>query len=152
MQNLIYWWLFFWLQGIGIGFAAYFGVFTAVLKVDVSFISPLILVIFFLTTIWIGLMTTRKVFNSEYRVNTEIGWFISELCMMLGMIGTVVGFIYTLVMTIGSGTFTDVTQLQSVVTDLAKGVGIAGWTTLFGLIAGASIKIQMHNLENAGER
>jgi hypothetical protein len=152
MRNLIYWWLFFWLQVIGIGFAAYFGVFTTVLRVDVSYISLFIFIIFFFTTLWIGLMTTRRAFNSEYRVNTEIGWFISELCMMLGMIGTVVGFIYTLVMTIGNGNFTDITQLQSIVTDLAKGVGIAGWTTLFGLIAGASIKIQMHNLENIGER
>lgn len=149
MKKLIYWWIFFWLQAIGVGFAAYFGVFSTVWKVDASYISSVIMTIHLLTTCWIGLMLTRVALNEEYTVNPEFGWFISELVMMLGMIGTVIGFIYTLVSTIGSGSFSDVSQLQSVVTDLAKGVGIAGWTTLFGLIAGASIKIQMHMLESA---
>lgn len=149
MKNLVYWWLFFWLQGIGIGFAAYFGVFSTVIRTDTSYLSVVIFVLFFFTTCWIGLMTLRKAYGTVIAPNYSLGWFLSELCMMLGMIGTVVGFIFTLVKTLGSGvSFSDAAALQAVVADLARGVGTAAWTTLFGLIAAASIKLQMLNLEN----
>jgi len=65
--------------------------------------------------------------------------------MMLGMIGTIVGFIYTLVTTLGTGI--DASQLNTIITGLAHGIGTAGWTTLCGLIASLSIKLQMNNLE-----
>ena len=152
MRNMVYWWIIFWVQLIVYGVAAGFGVFTMIYRADVSYISFAIVAIHLLTTVWIGWHTSKVArFGVHHRFRMDSGWYLSELCMMLGMIGTIIGFIYTLVMTIGAGVG-DMTQLQRVISELAKGIGTAGWTTLMGLIAALSIKAQMNNLEGLRDR
>lgn len=152
MRNMVYWWIIFWVQLIVYGVAAGFGVFTMIYHADVSYISFAIVAIHLLTTVWIGWHTSKVArFGVHHRFHMDSGWYLSELCMMLGMIGTIIGFIYTLVMTIGAGVG-DMTQLQRVISELAKGIGTAGWTTLMGLIAALSIKAQMNNLEGLRDR
>ena len=147
MRNLVYWWIFFWLQLIGYAIAGVFGVFGMTYHADITFISFAIIALHLLTSAWVGWVTSKVAANSSYEPSLDSGWFMSEACMMLGMIGTIVGFIYTLVTTLGSMGSVDPVVLQRVINDLAKGIGTAGWTTLYGLVASLSIKFQMNNLE-----
>ncbi len=146
MRYVAYWWIFFWLQVIAYFIAGYLGVFHMIEAADISKISYVIVILHILATLWIGYHTLGVArFGSTHEYHHDSGWFFSEVAMIFGMIGTIAGFIFTLVATLGTGI--DPSQLNQVVSDLAKGIGTAGWTTLLGLIAAFCIKVQMNNLE-----
>jgi hypothetical protein len=77
----------------------------------------------------------------------ETGWFASEICLTLGLIGTVSGFILMLY-----GAFTDlnISDPHSVQESLGKmsvGMSTALYTTLVGLITSVLLKLQFFRLE-----
>ena len=81
----------------------------------------------------------------------ETGWFTSDLCLTVGMMGTVIGFIMML-----SG-FTkvdvsDVNTVQELIKSLGIGMSTALYSTLTGLICSALLKIQYFNLNQAVEK
>lgn len=81
----------------------------------------------------------------------EAGWFTSELCLTIGMAGTVIGFIMML-----SG-FTqldvsDASTIQGLIKSLGTGMSTALYSTLTGLICSAMLKIQYFNLSQAVEK
>ena len=78
----------------------------------------------------------------------EVGWFTSDLCLSIGMMGTVIGFIMML-----SG-FTnidvkDMSTVQGLIKNLGVGMSTALYTTLTGLVCSALLKIQYFNLSQA---
>jgi len=81
----------------------------------------------------------------------EAGWFTSDLCLTIGMAGTVIGFIMML-----SG-FTkldvsDVNTVQGLIKNLGIGMSTALYSTLTGLICSALLKIQYFNLSQAVDK
>lgn len=78
-------------------------------------------------------------------VREEIGWFGSELCLVLGMLGTIIGFVLMLrgfeVLNIK-----DAASIQSLLGELGKSMATALYTTLVGLICGGILKMQCLNL------
>ena len=81
----------------------------------------------------------------------EAGWFTSDLCLTMGMAGTVIGFIMML-----SG-FTkldvsDVNTVQGLIKNLGVGMSTALYSTLTGLICSALLKIQYFNLSQAVDK
>lgn len=81
----------------------------------------------------------------------EVGWFASDLCLSIGMMGTVIGFIMML-----SGFATvdvaDMTTVQDMIKGLGGGMSTALYTTLVGLVSSALLKIQYFNLSQAIDR
>ena len=78
----------------------------------------------------------------------EVGWFTSDLCLSIGMMGTVIGFIMML------GGFAnidinDMATVQGLIKGLGVGMSTALYTTLTGLICSALLKIQYFNLSQA---
>ena len=78
----------------------------------------------------------------------EVGWFTSDLCLTIGMIGTVTGFIMML-----SG-FTsvdigDIQTIQDLIKKLGLGMSTALYSTLVGLICSSLLKVQYFNLSQA---
>ena len=78
----------------------------------------------------------------------EVGWFTSDLCLSIGMMGTVIGFIMML------GGFAnidinDMATVQGLIKGLGVGMATALYTTLTGLICSALLKIQYFNLSQA---
>ena len=73
----------------------------------------------------------------------EIEWFTSEVVISLGMIGTVVGFIFMLYAAFSELTVDDPVKLQQSMMLMAKGMGTALLTTLVGLISSVLIKCQL---------
>ena len=125
------WWLFFSLQ-LGFAISAYYwDLYNIILQNDKTKISFLIMLVFVLTTIWIGKRTYQATQKYVYDVvDTDVGWFISEACLALGMIG-----------------MTNIGTLQRALSSMATGMSTALWTTLTGLVCSLSLKIQLVNLE-----
>jgi len=63
--------------------------------------------------------------------------------LSLGMIGTVVGFIYMLTTVFIDLNVEDTASVQEALGMMATGMGTALWTTLVGLIASVLLKLQL---------
>ena len=114
---------------------------------DVTKLSFLIIIIFVFTSVWIGRKTYDLESTSVIDDKIDVGWFIAESCLALGMVGTVTGFLYMLGTAFENIDITDATTLQDALASMAKGMSTALYTTLTGLIASLIIKVQLVNYE-----
>ena len=96
MKSMLKWWLIFCITMLGIGTCFYFDVHKNLYAADITRLSFLILIIFGCTSVWIGSLTYRVGVLQDYDQRCEVGWFISESCLALGMVGTVTGFLIML--------------------------------------------------------
>lgn len=149
------WWLFATLIGVGCYFAYDLGVFRDIWVKDSSKLSFLIMAIFIVHTIWCGIKTFKLSKHIKHGVITteikninryqEIGWFSSEACLNIGMIGTVVGFIMMLVGFTTVDT-SQVEKIQGLLASMSAGMSTALYTTLVGLVCSQMLKVQYFNL------
>jgi len=149
MKALLKWWLIFCLSLLAGGVAVYFNLHNDLYNADQTKLSFLILGLFVLTSGWIGWKTKQL---DDARQNMDVGWFIAEACLALGMIGTVTGFLLML-----SGAFADIdlantSTIQKSLTQMALGMSTALYTTLVGLICSLTLKVQLMNVENENRR
>ena len=146
-RKLLKWWLVFCLTLLGFGTLYYFNMHTLLYYADVTKLSFLIIIIFIFTSVWIGRKTYDLEITSVTDDKIDVGWFIAESCLALGMVGTVTGFLYMLGTAFENIDITDATTLQDALASMAKGMSTALYTTLTGLIASLIIKVQLVNYE-----
>jgi len=146
-KKLLKWWLIFCLTILGFGTLYYFNVHSLLYYADVTKLSFLIIVIFMFTSIWIGRKTFDLETTSVVDDTIDVGWFVAESCLALGMVGTVTGFLYMLGTAFENIDITNATTLQDALASMARGMSTALYTTLTGLIASLIIKIQLVNYE-----
>ena len=145
--SLIRWWVIVCLQLLSFGIAGYFGAYQELWEKDLTKLSFVILSIWTITTMWIGFWQLKFVrVHVSYLI--KIGWFLSETCMAIGMIGTVAGFLLMLGTAFSGIDVGDTASLQSALTSMAVGMSTALYTTLVGLVCGLYIKSQLVNLEH----
>jgi|TARA_Y100000034_G_scaffold5641_1_gene6325 hypothetical protein len=149
MVSLLKWWLIFCLVILGTGVAVHFNVHNLIYDADVTKLSFLIISIFFGTSIWIGNKTYKVEKYDDYDQNTNVGWFIAESCLALGMVGTVTGFLLMLGTAFSNIDVSNSASLQTALEFMAVGMSTALYTTLVGLICSLIIKVQLVNLEVA---
>ena len=118
-RKLLKWWLIFCLILLGIGISYHFNLHSLLYYADVTKLSFIIITIFIFTSVWIG----RKTFDLEKTSvtddNINVGWFIAETCLALGMVGTVTGFLYMLGTAFENIDITDATTLQDALASMA---------------------------------
>jgi hypothetical protein len=146
-KKLLKWWLIFCLTLLGFGTLYYFNVHSLLYYADVTKLSFLIIIIFMFASIWIGRKTYDLETTSVVDDTIDVGWFIAESCLAIGMIGTVTGFLYMLGTAFENIDVTNATTLQDALASMARGMSTALYTTLTGLIASLIIKIQLVNYE-----
>ena len=146
-RKLLKWWLVFCLTLLGFGTLYYFNMHSQLYHADVTKLSFLIIIIFMFTSVWIGRKTYDLETTSVIDDKIDVGWFIAESCLALGMVGTVTGFLYMLGTAFENIDITDATTLQDALASMAKGMSTALYTTLTGLIASLIIKVQLVNYE-----
>tara|TARA_B100000949_G_scaffold2703_1_gene2368 strand:+ start:157 stop:687 length:531 start_codon:yes stop_codon:yes gene_type:complete len=161
MKPLLRWWLFISLTIILTFSFYYFGLFAEVWDKDRTKLSFLIMFLFFFTSIHCGKETIKvsnalegnvsenEIKNIDWRGNQEIGWFISDLVLTIGMIGTVSGFLLMLTGAFAGVDLNDEVAMKNVLEKMSKGMSTALYTTLFGLICGGLLKIQYFSLGRA---
>ena len=146
-RKLLKWWLVFCLTLLGFGTLYYFNMHSQLYHADVTKLSFLIIIIFVFTSVWIGRKTYDLESTSVIDDKIDVGWFIAESCLALGMVGTVTGFLYMLGTAFENIDITDATTLQDALASMSKGMSTALYTTLTGLIASLIIKVQLVNYE-----
>ena len=149
MKSLLKWWLIFCLTLLGLCTCVYFNIHKDLYAADVTRLSFFIISIFICTSIWIGTKTYKVGIQQDYSQQSEVGWFISESCLALGMVGTVTGFLIMLGTAFENVDVTNAATLQQALADMATGMSTALWTTLVGLVSSLIIKVQLVNLEVA---
>ena len=149
MKSLLKWWLVFCLTLLGMCACVYFNIHKDLYAADVTRLSFLIISIFTCTSIWIGTKTYKVGIQQDYNQKSDVGWFISESCLALGMVGTVTGFLIMLGTAFANVDVTNSVTLQQALADMAVGMSTALWTTLVGLVCSLIIKVQLVNLEVA---
>jgi hypothetical protein len=76
------------------------------------------------------------------------GWFASDALLKLGLLGTIVGFIFMLA-PIANLTSYEPASLQSALGQMSGGMAVALYTTLAGLIGNILLRIQFQFLADA---
>ena len=91
-----------------------------------------------------------KAFEEKLHGAQSIGFFIAETMLRLGLLGTVIGFIFMLA-PLANVQAIDVGQMREVLASMSGGMAVALYTTLCGLIGGILLKLQYYFLEGATE-
>lgn len=86
------------------------------------------------------------VYESRLKGPQEIGWFVSDMMLKLGLLGTIIGFIFMLGSVANIADF-DVSSMQKVLKHMSNGMGTALYTTLAGLICSILSATQYHMLD-----
>ena len=149
MKSLLKWWLIFCITLLGLCMCVYFNIHKDLYVADVTRLSFFILSIFICTSVWIGSKTYKVGIQQDYDQRSDVGWFISESCLALGMVGTVTGFLIMLGTAFANVDVSNAATLQQALSDMATGMSTALWTTLVGLVSSLIIKVQLVNLEVA---
>jgi len=153
------WWLFISVIAGAVISAQLLGFFNILWESDVTKLSFLLLIMFAFMSVWCGYKTWRlslfldsdetdKYIVEKIEHLMEVGWFTSDLCLSIGMMGTVIGFILML-----SGfskiDVSDITTVEGMIKGLGSGMSTALYTTLTGLVCSSLLKIQYFNLNQA---
>ena len=149
MKSILKWWLIFCLTLLGMCTCVYFNIHKDLYAADVTRLSFLIISIFTCTSIWIGTKTYKVGIQQDYNQKSDVGWFIAESCLAIGLVGTVTGFLIMLGTAFANVDVTNSVTLQQALSDMAIGMSTALWTTLVGLVCSLIIKVQLVNLEVA---
>ena len=87
-------------------------------------------------------------FEADLRRGHELGWFVADLLLSLGLLGTVIGFILMLAPISGLDT-SDESAIRVALAAMSGGMAVALYTTLTGLIGGMLLKVQGFLLDGA---
>ncbi len=147
MSVFLKWWLLITLTIVGLSIAAYFNFIHFLYAHDLTKLSVAILALFAATTSVIGYKIWNER-NEEEKYEYNVEWFVSEMMISLGMIGTVIGFIYMLYSVFSNLNITDTLAVQQSLGKMAQGMGTALLTTLVGLVSSVLVKSQLVMVEN----
>ena len=89
-----------------------------------------------------------EAFEADLRQGQEFGWFVADLLLSLGLLGTVIGFILMLGPISGLDG-TDESALKGALAAMSGGMAVALYTTLAGLVGGMLLKVQGFMLDGA---
>ena len=148
-ESFLKWWLLFTLIIVAAIFATHLGYIRVLWEKDASYLSLATLVIFFITSLRCGkyifqIDKCKKADKESYQYfarKEENIWFISELCLNLGMLGTIIGFCLMLV-GFENLDISNQQTVQGLLSELGKSMATALYTTLVGLMCGQIIKMQ----------
>lgn len=126
------WWVTNLAVASGIFWAYHAGIVQKIWLDDVTMITSALAILYIITTALIGYISYVKDFTSKI---VDACWFLSEQMLALGMLGTVIGFIYLLSSGITSASVTDPTSLATLLANMSVGLGIALYTNAVGILA-----------------
>lgn len=145
------WWLLFLCSAAGLAGAAASGHLLAMWRMDPYKVSFVTLVTYFLVTVFIGRLTwaiSRG--ERSWHLRFQEGYdYAVTLMTMLGLIGTVIGFMGLLATSFSSLGSGDVALARGAIASLTAGSATALVNTLVGLIGAVGLKLQVINLNLA---
>ena len=82
-----------------------------------------------------------EIFADRLRSPVELGWFLVDLAVRMGLVGTIIGFILIFTSLSGS-TISAAEGLQDLLVSMSGGMGTALFTTLTGLVGATLLSFQ----------
>lgn len=151
MAGNLKWWLVFLCSVTALSFAAAHGHLAAMWRIDAYKVSFVTLGAYFVVSVFLGRLTWRSsrgdaTGHLRYQEGYE---YAVTLMTMLGLIGTVIGFMELLGGSFASLGSADVASAQSAIQKIVSGSSTALINTLVGLLAAVGLKLQVVNLNLA---
>jgi len=154
MKPFLRWWGIFTLSMVGFFLCRNYGFTDYCIAEDASYIC--------ITVFWLYMLQSMLCCRATYqfckqtvstavtKAQLDLGWFVSELCLNLGLLGTLIGFV---MMLSGFRTLSidDPSTSQALLTQLGKSMATALLTTVTGLVCGMVLKFQYFNLNSEVE-
>jgi uncharacterized membrane protein YtjA (UPF0391 family) len=142
------WLLIFMLVALGSVIMYLAGFIDKINAADVTKLSFVIYVVFMVFTLRVGSDAWRLYKMGDASAKTmlnkqESAWFVSDMLLTIGMIGTVLGFIYMLGTSFGEIRMDDVETVRSALIRMGAGMSTALYTTAAGLICSMILKLQL---------
>ncbi len=94
--------------------------------------------------------TLVDVLVSRAKGSHDIGWFVVDILLKLGLIGTIIGFILML-SSVANTASLDVNTMQKVLKQMSAGMGTALFTTLAGLTGSILLGLQYLLLDKGAD-
>lgn len=114
-----------------------------ILANDFTYISLINITILAATSLWVGLRIT-----TGYKSGTDLQWFLADVTLSLGMVGTLFGFLMVLYSTFEGIDVSNQDSMREAIESLATGMGTALLTSLVGLVSSIIMKFQLVILED----
>lgn len=145
------WWLIFVCSLGGLVLAAASGHILAMWRIDAYKVSFVTLSVYFLVTVFLGRLTWRITRGDRawHLLFREVYDYAVTLMTMLGLIGTVIGFMGLLATSFSSLGSADVAAARMAIGSLTAGSANALVNTLVGLMGAVGLKLQVINLNLA---
>ncbi len=89
-----------------------------------------------------------EVYEARLKSPHEIGWFSADIMIKLGLLGTIIGFIFMLG-SVANITDFDITSMQKILKHMSTGMGTALYTTMAGLVCSMLATVQYHMLDTS---
>lgn len=147
MPTLLRWWLIYCLSIVSLFVSYYLGFIHELFENDITYISFVIIGIYLIASIHIGYSSYRKDKGETYAKGIVVGSYIFDLLPILGLIGTVIGFIFMFGDSFVAIDINNTDTVKSALIDMAVGISTALYTTLLGMIFSEIIKLQLINIE-----
>jgi len=135
------WWITNLIVATGVFWAWHQGIVTKIWHDDVTMITSGITLMYVITTGLIGYIAYTKDFTNKI---VDASWFLSEQMLALGMLGTVIGFIYLLTSGVTNASVTDPTSLATLLANMSVGLGIALYTNAIGIVSSLVTKLLLY--------
>jgi len=132
IKPLYIWWITNLLVLSGTFWAWYAGIISKIWHDDVTMITSALALMYVITSIFIGYIAYTKDYTNKL---VDACWFLSEQMLALGMLGTVIGFIYLLSSGITSASVNDPSSLATLLANMSVGLGIALYTNAVGILS-----------------
>lgn len=123
------------------------GVVTKVWETDITMLTSLITVIFVASNILLGYVAynyDKNHLKARLADSVNTIWFISEILMALGMLGTVIGLIAMLGANVVGNNLQDSNGIQTLLGNMWLHMGLALYTNAVGIICSIILKVQVH--------
>ena len=91
-----------------------------------------------------------QMLDNRIKAPVRLGWLLSDLLIKLGLLGTVIGFILMLGAISGGGSV-DISNIDTLLTDMGSGMRVALFTTLAGLTTGTLLGFQYFIVERSAD-
>lgn len=114
---------------------------------DITMLSSVIAFTFIVANFKLGWISyhldSESASNKQLVKETNTVWFLSEIVMAIGMLGTVIGLIHMLAANfVGDTANTD--ALQGILGNMWQSMGLALYVNAVGLLASIVLKLQVH--------
>ena len=143
------WWLSVLLTATTMFWAHHMGFVSKIWNTDITMLSSVIALVFVYANAklaWISYYLDTnytKAFKEKLVKETNTVWFLSEIVMAIGMLGTVIGLIHMLAANFVSDA-SNTNALQGILSSMWGSMGLALYVNAVGLIASIVLKLQVH--------